>query len=434
MDKTEKNIGWFIIIMTVLIMLWGTVDLKQKQTVTLHVGVYAGSYWDSPNGDCYRILDRVIERFESEHEGVKVEYVSGIGSQDYSEWLTEQILLAKEPDVYFVLPDDFDLLATSGALAPLDSMIREDASFDTEAYYEPCLSAGKRGGIQYALPQESVPTIMIVNKTLLASAGIPMPSADWTWEDCLSICRKVTETIPGAYSVYDYSWPTALYANDAALFSERGDYCNLTDSNIREAIRYVQKLEELNDGHIVTSRDFDLGNVVFRPFLYSEYRMYQPFPWRVKKYTNFEWDGLPMPAGPKGDNVSLLRTMLMGMSARTNHAQLSWEFMKLLCYDEEIQQDLYTYSRGISPLTAVAEDSNIVSLLQEDIPGTTEFNADVIRRIMTSAVEMYRFPGCERALMMAENGVREEADSDSSRGDGLLSLQREINEYLSKTK
>jgi multiple sugar transport system substrate-binding protein len=124
----------------------------------------------------------------------------------------------------------------------------------------------------------------------------------------------------------------------------------------------------------------------------------------------------------------------MGMSARTNHAQLSWEFMKLLCYDEEIQQDLYTYSRGISPLTAVAEDSNIVSLLQEDIPGTTEFNADVIRRIMTSAVEMYRFPGCERALMMAENGVREEADSDSSRGDGLLSLQREINEYLSKTK
>ena len=434
MDKAEKNIGWFIIIMTFLIMVWGTVDLTRKRTVTLRVGVYAGSYWDSPNGDCYGILDQAIKRFESEHEGVKVEYVSGIGSADYSEWLTEQIVLAREPDVYFVLPEDFDLFVTSGALEPLDHLIRMDDSFDTEAYYEPCLSAGKRGGIQYALPQESVPTIMIVNKTLLSRAGIEMPAADWTWDDCLKICRQVTEKIPEAYGTYDFSWNDALYANNATLFSERGESCSLTDQNIRDAIRFISQLEELNGGRIVTSRDFDLGNVVFRPFLYSEYRMYQPFPWRVKKYTKFDWDGLPMPAGPEGDNVSVLQTMLMGMSSRTSHTELAWEFLKLLCYDEQIQRDLYKDSRGISPLASVAEDSSIVSRLQEDIPGTTEFDAEIIRQIMTSAVEVHRFPGYERALMMAENGVRAEAEADSSRGDGLLSLQREINSFLTKNK
>ena len=37
-------------------------------------------------------------------------------------------------------------------------------------------------------------------------------------------------------------------------------------------------------------------------------------------------------------------------------------------------------------------------------------------------------------LNLAENGVREEAENDSSRGDGLLSLQREINEFLSENK
>ncbi|MBR3358779.1 MAG: extracellular solute-binding protein [Solobacterium sp.] len=434
MDKAEKNIGWFVILMTFLIMIWGTVDLTHKRTVTLRVGVYAGSYWDSPNGDCYRILDQAIKRFESEHEGVKVEYVSGIGSADYSEWLTEQILMDREPDVYFVLPEDFDLLVTSGALAPLDHLILLDGSFDTEAYYEPCLSAGRRGGIQYALPQESVPTIMFVNKTLLSRAGIDMPAADWTWNDCLNICQQVTERIPEAYSTYDYSWNDALYANNASLFSERGDSCSLTDSNIRDAIRFISRLEEMNHGRIVTSRDFDLGNVVFRPFLYSEYRMYQPFPWRVKKYTNFEWDGLPMPAGPDGDNVSVLQTMLMGMSSRADHPELAWEFLKLLCYDREIQLDLYKYSRGISPIAEIAENSGIVELLQKDIPGTTEFDAEVIHRIMTSAVEVHRFPGYDRALMMAENGVREEAENDSSRGDGLLSLQREINEFLSENK
>ncbi|WRK52871.1 hypothetical protein SD457_22035 [Coprobacillaceae bacterium CR2/5/TPMF4] len=32
--------------------------------ITLKIGIFAGSNWNVPNGDCYQIIDQVIERFE----------------------------------------------------------------------------------------------------------------------------------------------------------------------------------------------------------------------------------------------------------------------------------------------------------------------------------------------------------------------------------
>ena len=66
---------------------------------------------------------------------MKVEYEKGILSDDYSEWLSEQILKGEEPDVYFVLDEDFHTLASFGALKNLDGVNNEDKEFKMEAFY-----------------------------------------------------------------------------------------------------------------------------------------------------------------------------------------------------------------------------------------------------------------------------------------------------------
>ena len=210
--------------------------------------------------------------------------------------------------------------------------------------------------LQYALPQESVPTIMFVNKTLLEEQEIPVPDNDWTWEDFYRICAQVTDVDRRRFGVYDYTWLNALYSNGASLFSEDGTFCYLADRNITASIQFVKKLYALNEGYTVTARDFDVGNVAFRPFLFSEYRAYQPYPWRVKKYSGFEWDCICMPSGPEGDNISDLHTMLLGISARSKRQELAWELAKMLSLDAQVQRDLYTYSHGISPLYEIAEE------------------------------------------------------------------------------
>ena len=182
--------GWAALLTLLLLLPCAACGQRQK---VLTVGIYSGSYWGTPTGDSYQVLDDAIARFEADHPGLKVEYVSGIGTDAYSEWLTQQILLGREPDVYFVLPEDFNLLVSSGALENLDSMMDADADFDQAAYYGACLRAGQSDGRQYALPYESVPTMMFVNKTILEEHGIAVPNNDWTWDDFYRICAQVTD-------------------------------------------------------------------------------------------------------------------------------------------------------------------------------------------------------------------------------------------------
>ena len=82
---------------------------------TVTVGVFSDSYWEVPNGYSYQILEDAIQAFEESHLGVRVEYVSGIMKEDYSEWLAGQLLSGQAPDLVFVLSDDFNDLAEVGA-------------------------------------------------------------------------------------------------------------------------------------------------------------------------------------------------------------------------------------------------------------------------------------------------------------------------------
>lgn len=420
-----------VALLTLILCLCLAGCVGNKETV-LTIGVYSGSYWNTPNGNCYQILDDVITLFEVSHPGVKVEYVSGIPANDYSEWLAEQILKGTEPDLYFVLPEDFDLLVSSGALAQLDERIAADPVFDTSAYYEPCLRSGQFEGSQYALPHESVPTIMFVNKTLLEANGIDMPDNDWTWEDFYSICQQITNVDLRQYGVYGYSWLDAMYSNGASLFSEDGRSCYLAEENVMQAIQFTKRLGELNGGYSVSARDFDVGRVAFQPLLYSEYRAYQPYPWRVKKYSAFQWDCVSMPAGPSGSNISELHTMMLGISSRTRHGELAWEFCKHLSIDKDVQRQLYTHSHGISPLPAVAEDPELLLQIHQDIPEGSGFSPEMIHCIMSNAVVAPRFDAYSQAMIMVESAIQE-AESNRLGQSRMLIAQSEINVFLNKS-
>lgn len=54
----KKIICILLAVVCVLLIIW------QPQKITLKIGIFAGSNWNVPNGDCYKIIDQVIERFE----------------------------------------------------------------------------------------------------------------------------------------------------------------------------------------------------------------------------------------------------------------------------------------------------------------------------------------------------------------------------------
>lgn len=405
------------------------------QDKVIRVGIIAESNWNVPNGTVYELVDLAAERFEEEHPGVRVEYVSGILREDYSEWLAEQLLLGTEPDVFMVLSEDFNMLASVGALRDLTAFVREDASFDPEDCYPAAYASGQWQEKQLALTYECVPRLMFVNRTLLKEEGIDLPSADWTWEDFYEICRQVTRDKDGngvldQFGCYGYTWTDAVYANGNRLFDDAGTECYVGDSAVEEAVRFVERLNQLNEGTVVTAQDFDLGRVAFQPLLFSEYRAYSPYPWRIKKYTGFEWECLPMPAGPSGGNISELDVLLMGISARCDNPGLAWDFLKLMTCEPSVQEQIFSLSQGASGLRQVVTSPGTLERLNEDMPEGSSMDLGLLSEVMETAVAKPTFRRYAGAMDMLEEGVAEALGDERNVHTALIVLQRRVKGFL----
>lgn len=404
--------------------------------VVLEFGMFAGSNWDVENPNSYTIIDQAIREFEEEHEGVKVHYYSGVLKDDYSEWLSRKLLEDEMPDVFMVLDDDFNLFSSMGVMKNLDGLMEKDQDFDQDAYYPITLKAGEYGGHQYALPYETAPTLMFVNKTLLEQEDIEMPSADWTWEDMYEICRKMAKDTDGdgatdQFGTYNYSWIDAAYSNGEQLFDMEGQQCYLAGAGVSDAIKFAARISDLNNGQKVSQEDFNSGNVAFTPMSFAEYRNYKTYPYKIKKYKDFQWDCITVPSAEPGKNSSVVECLLMGISNRTRHEKLAWEFLKKLTYDEGIQMNLFRYSQGLSALRHITNSREAeVIVLSNMESGASVISMETLNNVMENGIITPKFAKYQQALSLADSEISKIFDENGDIDITLKKTQRTINSYL----
>lgn len=441
-NKKDILIGFLCAVLFISLWMINTdaykkIPIFRKNVIT--IGVFSDSYWEVQNGYSYRILEDAIAIFEEQHPQIKVEYVSGILKEDYSEWLSEQLLSGQAPDIFFVLPEDFNDFAEIGALKNLEFLIGQDKNFYKERFYSSAYEYGQYNKTQYSLPYECAPKLMFVNQTILDREGLDIPDQAWTWDDFYEICEKATKDTDGngtmdQFGVVGYTWQEAFESNGVNLFNQKGTECYFADDNVRAALLFVEKLEELNSGYNATFRDFELGNVIFVPMSFSEYRAYKPYPLSIKKYSNFEWGCIPMPAGPDGENISTLNTLLIAMNEKTRNRDAAWEFMKLLTCDVQIQSELFDYSEGVSVLKEVTESDQTLQRLIESGGDTNVLNLQILSEAVEHAVVAPRFRNYEEAMMEVDRAVRAIIEGSSNISMEQIIWNRGINRYLENNR
>lgn len=410
--------------------MWG------KRETVLEFGMFTGSNWDVENVNSFIIFDKAIERFEAEHPGVKVHYYSGVPKEDYSEWFSRKLLAGQEPDVFMILRSDFNQFSSLGVMKDLGELMENDPDFDSGKYFTSAFGTGQYGGVQYALPYETVPKLMFVNKTLLTKEQIEMPKQDWTWEDMYEICEKVTKDLDGdhildQFGIYNYGWMDAVCSNGGEIFAADGSECCFTDERVIESVRYIQELEELSQGQKIIQEDFSGGSVAFMPLTFAEYRTYKTYPYKIKQYANFQWDCITMPAGSQGANRSQVDTLLMGISENTKHEKLAWEFLKLLTYEEEIQMEIFRHSQGASVLKAVTCSKGMEEIIQADMEeGDTVISGNLLGRVLEEGYIGPQFKRYEQAMSLADSEVGKIVESRKAVDSSLKILQRTISDYL----
>ena len=391
----------------------------------LRIGVYAGSSWDVPNSRENKVLDTLIKKFEKTHPYVKVIYESGIPKKDYADWLAEQVLKGEQPDLFMVPENDFSMLASAGALKSLDTLLTDD---ERTAFYPVAYKAGQYQGVSYALPVESNPIMMCVNKDLLEKEGISIPESGWTLADFYEICKKVTKDTNGdgvvdQYGITDYTWQQALIAYGGHLTDKSG--INVDSPEMHQALAFMSKLDMLSQHYKVTSHDFDEGRVAFYPMSLAQYRTYKPYPYHVAKYSSFSWTCIPMPTANSKVMGTQVKTSLFGMSSNTKQEKLAWEFMLLLSQDKESQQTLFEKSQGTSVLPSVVKSQQTRKILQADDFGLDSLTSERIDSMMErSIIDIGQ--EVDRQTLERLDYLIKEALGNQEIDSALPSIQREI--------
>lgn len=382
---------WRLRHLVVLVLVFVSVILSfalwsSSHEKVLRIGVYAGSSWDVPNSRENKALDTLIKKFEKTHPHVKIIYESGIPKKNYADWLAEQVLKGEQPDLFMVPENDFSMLASAGALKSLDTLLTDD---ERTAFYPVAYEAGQYQGVSYALPVESNPIMMCVNKDLLEKEGISIPESGWTLADFYEICKKVTKDTNGdgvvdQYGITDYTWQQALIAYGGHLTDKSG--INVDSPEMHQALAFMSKLDMLSQHYKVTSHDFDEGRVAFYPMSLAQYRTYKPYPYHVAKYSSFSWTCIPMPTANSKVMGTQVKTSLFGMSSNTKQEKLAWEFMLLLSQDKESQQDLFEKSQGTSVLPSVVKSQQTRKILQADDFGLDSLTSERLDSMMERSI------------------------------------------------
>lgn len=422
-SKTKKLIITLVSIS--LVLIYCLINDPSRE-ITLTLGLYAGSSWDVPNGESYQVIDQAIQKFEKKYPNVKIEYKSGIMKDDYSSWLANEITKGTTPDLFMVLSSDFNTLSSIGILKDLNRLIKED-QIDTSMFYQSALLAGNNSS-QYALPYEINPTIMCINHDLLTKENIEIPSSDWTIDDFYKICTQVTKDTNhdksiDQYGCYGFDWKDAIDCYGLNIFEE--DSCHLDKKEVKEALSYLTKINELSKGYQISSEDFDQGKVAFCPLTFAQYRTYQPYPYRISKYTSFRWSCIPMPGTKTNTVTTHLDRSLIGMSSQTKHSQMAWEFLKMLTMDEDIQQSLLNNSKGASPLKKVMLSKKTKEILDTDTMSNASLNQDVLNNLLENTIVEPKFKEYESILEKADYLINQALDQGTIDND-LNKIQKKL--------
>jgi len=414
-----------------LLTIISVVILSQpKQEIVLEIGLYSGNDWGVPQIDVYKIYDEAIKLFEEKNPGVKVVYRSGTLMEDYSEWLAQKILMGQEPDVFIVLQEDFNTLAEIGMLESFDPLIQQSGNGQLTGFYEKALEAGRYNGQQFGMPFQVVPTFLAVNKSLIEDNGLEIPSDQWTMDDFLTMCTYLTKDIDhdniiDQFGTVAYDWDNAYYALNGSFVDSEKAVDMYDETILKEALDYTKSINRLSQGYYVSSNDFSQGNVGFKSFSLAEFRAFKPYPYKVKKYSDFDWGVIPFPSSSNSISKAKMYTLQWGMSSRSDNKDLAWKFVQFMTSDPEVQRMVWDYTY------ALPANVNVVNDIYADLDiSDTVLDPEFLSLVIEESVVEPTFKNYNQIREAMDIRIKVNILEDRSTQDIIRDIRKDVDEII----
>ena len=133
-------------------------------------------------------LRELIAAYESARPGVTVSFTGVPNQGDHIAKLGTSFAGGNPPDVFLLNYRRLGPFVDRGVVAPADLGERTEADF-----YPPSLEAFTYDGELACVPQNASSTVAYLNLDLLRSAGVALPTAEWTWADLEEMAKALQD-------------------------------------------------------------------------------------------------------------------------------------------------------------------------------------------------------------------------------------------------
>lgn len=247
---------------------------------------------------------------------------------EYQQALLTQVSGGDAPDLAWSLNSNSREYIEEGVFADVSKQFTASADFDLNDIVNGSLDAWSKDGGIYAYPFSTQPFGLYVNLDLLAAAGQPNPrdliaSNDWTWEKVMEIAGA-TAVATGQGGVQLQEW--SIWVELATIWDSFGaspwDSSGTATFNSPEMVNFFtwvnqnmfEKQAIIRPGETF---DFTAGSAAFKIHLLSTSGGLDG---------QFEWDFLPLPAGPNGQ-VNVSNQAAIGVLSQSKNPEVAAQFL-----------------------------------------------------------------------------------------------------------
>ncbi len=247
------------------------------------------------------------------------------------------------PDVFWMHSNESERYMSNDMLLDLTAQIEASADIDPANYPSDIWNLYMHSDKSYAIPKD-IDTIAIwYNKAMFDEAGIPYPTADWTWEEMGEIAKQLTKEDGSQYGLAirndgnQEGYYNMIYGHGGTVITDDKTQSGFSDPKTVEAMNlFASWIDEGIMPSIETMAENDPPSL----FQSGTVAMVAQGSWMLSAYKDNEYtvanaDIVELPKDSEtGRRVSIYNGLGWAAAANTDYPEEAWKLIEYLGSEE----------------------------------------------------------------------------------------------------
>ena len=374
-----------------------------------------------------KAMTSAAARFNATHPKIHVT-VQNYGNADYA---LQKVLTAirggSYPDIAYLYGSWAANIARSPTAVDLTSRIKEPG-VNWNDFWPAERQAVQVGGKVIGMPALVDNLALVYNKKLFDQAGIPYPTANWTWDDFRAAAQKLTDTSAKQFGwayVADGSEDT-VWRFDALLWQAGGDILNSDNTKAEfnspagvQAATLLQQMATVDHSVYLDNGNGNYANL----FNSSKIAMLFTGPWDLSSFPDVDYGVQVLPGLTNHQTISGPDQWVL-FNNGSQRTQAAWTFLKWFTSPQ--QALIWSTQTGDLPIRASETRLPGYQAYVKKYPGVSVFvqneaNALKARPVIANYNEVSQAMGqAIEAVLLGKGQPQQELDQAAQQADQTL--------------